>query len=216
MAIFLSSPIDITKGVHQGNVLSPVLFNIFMNDISDRLLLTDAPLINDFKVNHLLCADDLLLLSTSADGMKNNIAKVDTFCKNWGLKINIDTSKTMIFSRSERCVTDKVFFEINSTKLECVSHYLGVILSSNSKFSVAEKNLSLKASMALFSIKQSVFNNNIKPSIAFNIFDSLVKPIALYSSEIWFCYKTSYHKRTLDEILSCTLKVTMNLIKFSQ
>ena len=41
---FLSEPIDITKGVHKGNVLSPVLFNIFINDIGDMFSETDAPI----------------------------------------------------------------------------------------------------------------------------------------------------------------------------
>ena len=62
-------------------------------------------------------------------------------------------------------------------------------ISNTGKFGFAGKNLSLKGSRALFSMKQSVFNNNVKPSVIFRIFDSLVKPIAIYGSNVWFGYK---------------------------
>ena len=60
---------------------------------------------------------------------------------------------------------------------------------------MAEKTLSLKANRALFSIKQSIFDKSLKPSVILNIFESLVKPIALYGSEIWVPYKTCYKIR---------------------
>ena len=47
-----------------------------------------------------------------------------------------------------------------------------------------KKNLGLKASRALFSIKQSIFDKDLKPSAILTIFESLVKPIALYGGEI--------------------------------
>ena len=61
-----------------------------------------------------------------------------------------------------------------------VYKYLVVDISVPGKFSLAEKSLSLKASRAIFTIKQSIFQNGIKPSAVLRISDVLVKPIALY------------------------------------
>ena len=199
---FLSDPIDITKGVHQGNVLSPMLFNIFINDVGDTFSENDVPVLHNSKVSHLLYADDLLLLSTTAEGLQHNITKVHNFCKQWGLSINIDKTKIIVFSKSGRTCADRFNFIVGQTNLECVNSYkyLGVEISANGKFLTAEKNLSLKASRALFSIKQSIFDNSIKPSAVLRIFGCLIKPIALYNSEIWVGYKSCYQKKSIDEM----------------
>ena len=56
-----------------------------------------------------------------------------------------------------------------------------------------------------YSIKV-VFNNNMKQSVIVRIFDFLVKPIALYGSEAWFGYKTSFHNKTIDEMFEMSFK----------
>ena len=62
-------------------------------------------------------------------------------------------------------------------------------------FSVAEKNLSLKASRALFLIQHRVFEKALLPFAVMHIFDSLAKPVALYGSEVWAAYKKKTRKK---------------------
>ena len=54
-------------------MLSPLLFNIFINDIGDEMCVTDVPILHDTRISHLLYADDLVLLSTSETGLQRNI-----------------------------------------------------------------------------------------------------------------------------------------------
>lgn len=59
------------------------------------------------------------------------------------------------FSKNGQVSKDRYKFVVGQTRLECVNQYkyLGVNVSASCKFLTAEKNLSLKASRALFSIK---------------------------------------------------------------
>ena len=107
-------------------------------------------------------------------------------------------------------VKDKFRFVVGFDELEYVNQYKysGVIFTSNAKFSVAEKTLSMKASRALFSIKQSIYDKTIKLSSILHIFDALEKPVALYNSEIWSAYKSCFRSKTVEEMFELTLKNT--------
>ena len=111
----LSEPINITQGFHQGNVLSPLLFNLFINDVGESFCVKAVPTMNNYQVSHLLYADDLVLLSTSEIGLQKNIDNVYKFCKNCGL--NID--KSMVFSKTGRISQGVFRLMIGEQELEC-------------------------------------------------------------------------------------------------
>ena len=87
-----------------------VSFNIFINDIGTTLSTDDAPIVYDSKVNHLLYADDLVLMSTTEEGLQRNIDMVNEYCTKWGLAVNTDKSKVMTFSKTGRMLKDRFKF----------------------------------------------------------------------------------------------------------
>ena len=90
-------------GVRQGDNLSPTLFNIFINDIPAYFDSSCDPVkLTQRYINCLLYADDLILVSNSAEGLQNCMDKLSTFCNDWGMNINLDKTKTLVFSSGSR------------------------------------------------------------------------------------------------------------------
>ena len=88
------------KGVRQGCILSPLLFNLYLNELpftlnnnaKDSILLPDVS-----HLNCLLYADDLLLISTSAEGLQQSLDRLSKYCQDWLLKINPTKTKVIVF-----------------------------------------------------------------------------------------------------------------------
>ena len=66
----ISGPFRVSNGVRQGCILSPYLFNVYMDDLSSLLNCCNTGCVSgDTIINHLMYAEDLVLISLSATGI---------------------------------------------------------------------------------------------------------------------------------------------------
>uniref|UniRef100_A0AC11EHA5 Uncharacterized protein n=2 Tax=Ovis aries TaxID=9940 RepID=A0AC11EHA5_SHEEP len=86
------------KGVHQGCILSPCLFNLYAEYIMRNAGLDEAQAgikIARRNINNLRYADDTTLIAESEEGLKSLLMKVKEESEKVGLKLNIQKNKTM-------------------------------------------------------------------------------------------------------------------------
>ena len=80
------------KGVHQGHILSPCLFNLYAEYImrNDRLGEAQAGIkISRRNINNLRCADDTTFMAECEEKLKSVLMKVTEESEKAGLKLNI-------------------------------------------------------------------------------------------------------------------------------
>lgn len=98
----ISDSFNSSIGVKQGCPLSPILSNIFQNDLHDIFDDSCNPIkLGDTYMNSLSWADDLVLMSTSKNGLQNALNKLQTYCQNWGLSVNVSKTKSMVFGKGK-------------------------------------------------------------------------------------------------------------------
>ena len=89
---------QIGKGIHQGCILSPCLFNLHAECIMRNAGLDEAQAgvkIAGRNINNLRYADDTILMAESEEELKSLLMKVKEESENVGLKLNIQKTKVM-------------------------------------------------------------------------------------------------------------------------
>ena len=89
---------QIEKGVCQGSILSPCLFNLYAEYIMRNAGLDEAQArikIVRRNINNLRYVDDTTLMAESGEELKSLLMKVKEECEKAGLKLNIQKTKIM-------------------------------------------------------------------------------------------------------------------------
>ena len=192
---------DCKVGVRQGDILSPLLFTIFINDFEPfvRSHCNGLTLLKNFIEKNLgeqqtetlvnllvlLYADDTIILTESEDDMQKTLDVVSDYCRSSNLKINCGKTKYMIFSRGKVRKAQSMY--INGHVIERVDNfcYLGVVFKYNNTFQIAIKNNVTKAKKALFETTSELIGHYLSVVAKLHLFDSLITPILLYGCEVW-------------------------------
>ena len=184
--------------VRQGDVLSPLLFNIYINDITKYIGEGNAPSLDGVVVNSLLYADDLVILSTDEMDLQDKLNKLVDFCDEWQLEINEEKSK-IIEMRKRGSGRGESMLIKEKYMIEYVAEYkyLGVVITEKGYNKTSVTNIKDRSLKAIFKLCGALSHCYVRPKFRLSLFDKVIKPIACYGGEILGQYM--WRQRFLDK-----------------
>ena len=124
MVDFIS--LTVANGFKQGGIISPILFNMYMDDLS--IALNNSGIwgyLGDAFLNHLCYADDICLISLSSSGMQQLL----NMCQNYATNHQLIYNSAKSFSL---CFKNNAIFLSCSLKIPIVENckYLEITIST--------------------------------------------------------------------------------------
>ena len=173
-----------TVEVRQGCVLSPTLFNIFLERI-----MTDA--LNDHEgtvsiggrnITNLRFADDIDGLAGREEELADLVERLDKTSTAFGMQINAEKTKLMT-NNTNGFSTD---IRVNGEKLDCINRfkYLGAIIADEGSKPEILARIA-QATAALAKLKTIWNDRNIALNSKIRLMRCLVMSIFLYACESW-------------------------------
>ena len=89
---------DNMYGVLQGGTVSPTLFNTYVDDMQTAFDGVSGVKIGNMTINHLLQADDFILISETSVGLQKLLARLEKYCRRWHILLNVAKTKTNMWN----------------------------------------------------------------------------------------------------------------------
>ena len=134
-----SGKFHVTNGVRQGGVLSPLLFNVYVNELSDCLNKSGiGGSMNGTVINHMLYADDICIISLSSAGLQQLLNICSGYSELHDLTFNAKKSMCMYFSTSmnKHCGCPVIYLGNSICVFVKEVKYLGVMIHSSMKTTI--------------------------------------------------------------------------------
>ena len=97
---------DITSGVKQGDVLSPTLFSMFLNDLAIGIKdLGYRVNLGNSEICILLYADDIVLIAPDESSLHAMVNFVSSWCSKWRMVVNTEKTKVVDFRPPRKPIT---------------------------------------------------------------------------------------------------------------
>ena len=184
----ISDTFQIQKGILQGETVSPVLWNMYLEDLIETLHSSDTMPIKliEGDIHALLYADDIIILAYTEGELQKKVEILAKYLKENNLRVNLTKTEYMIFSR--RRVRRDINLTWEETKIQRARTYtyLGVPFNETLNLSLVKDHFFTKAKRAIGDLQCIIFKskmNNLECILS--LYNSLIRSVVSYCAPIW-------------------------------
>ena len=179
---------QIGKGIRQGCILSPCLFNFYAEYIMRNARLNEAQAgikIGKRNINNLRYADDTTLMAEGKEELKSLFMKVKVESEKVGLKLSIQKTKIMASSP----ITS---WQIDGETVEIVSDFIlgGSKITANGDCSYEIKRRILLGRKVMTNLDSIFKSRDITLPTKVHLVKAMVFPVVMYGCESWTVKKS--------------------------
>ena len=184
MGSSLSHSCHVSSGVPQGSVVGPLLFNLYVNDITDGLDLDTT--------TTKIFADDIKLYTelspqNSSFNLQKNLDLIHQWSALWQLTISYSKCNILFLGKSDSTLNFTLSGNLLHTTTYCTD--LGIQFDPDLKFKNHISDIVKRAKQRSSLIHRCFISRNIKHLI--RAFKTYVRPPVEYAPQIWSPYQIS-------------------------
>ena len=181
-----SSLLDIFSGIPQGSILGPLLFLVYVIDLTVNV-----------RSSTYAFADDAKLLSihrrNSHCELQGDLNVLNSWAANNSLQFSLDKCHILPFRPTDSN------FVLNSATLENVSNEkdLGVVVSSDLSWTPHIRKQCQKTVSVFFLIRRNI-SSSVSVAARLNLYKSMIVTVLTYNSPVWFANRSN--QKSLESV----------------
>jgi Reverse transcriptase (RNA-dependent DNA polymerase) len=177
------------QGLRQGDVLSPLIFNVVLESIVRRAKLQTNGTILNKQTQILGYAVNIDIIGRSQTAVREAFLALEREANKVGLKINESKTKYMIAAGNDRKIRDvgqSVAFGVNTFEFVKEFVYLG---DTEQRRESGDTKRIQTANRCFFGLSKQLQSRHLSRPTKFIIYKTLIRLVLLYGSETWVLTK---------------------------
>ena len=197
---------SVSAGVPQGSVLGPMLFLLYINDITDNLSNLARLFADDTSLSY--SGDDFITMESD---INSDLQALDEWAKTWLVDFNPKKTQALVISNIP-VPNMNIKFSNESVELVKNHKHLGVTLSSNGNWTEHIDNI-VKSALKQVNVLRKLKFTLSKQALA-NIYLSFIRPVMEYACEVWDgCFEREVEK--LEKVQLEAARIVTGLTRYA-